>query len=152
MLFSTIDVIVRGALDISIGPVMSVCECMMVVMTFAGMAKTEEEGSHINVIIFTSKVSAKKQEILKVVGSAACVIFFLLMLYATLQDGLWAYSVKTYRTGDLWRFPTWWCRLFIPLGIVVMIGQLIKNIKTSLKKLRFDEKDMAAKDMTKVGG
>lgn len=132
MVLSTIDVILRFVFEVALFPSMSICECMMVVMTFAGLAATEEAGAHINVTILTMRLSQNRQAILKVIASFLCLCFFILMFYSTLLDGLWAYSVKTYRTGDLWRFPTWWCRLFIPLGILVMLGQLIINMKKNI--------------------
>jgi len=131
MVLSTLDVIIRGAFDVALGPVMSICETMMVVMTFAGLAKTEEVGANINVTVLTMHLSENKQRILRIVSSTVCLIFFIILLYATIQDGIFAFDTKAYRSGCPWRFPVWWARLFVPLGVLIMIGQLVQNIKSN---------------------
>lgn len=146
-LFTTADVIWRWFTGEPIGPVFSICETLMAIMVFASLAPTQEAKGHINVTILTMRLSKKWKSILNLIGLLVCLTFFALMCYMTIQDGMWAYKVKSFRAGDFYRFPTWWARMFVPVGILAMIGQLVVEIKTELKGL-FLLKDGLEEDLS----
>lgn len=136
-ILTTLDVIFRWFVDKPIGPVFSFCETLMAVMVFGSLAPTQQDGAHINVTLFTRNMKEKWQTILAVFSLIICLIFFALMFSQTLLDGIWAYQTNTFRYGDYYRFPTWWARLFVPIGILVMMGQLVFEIKANCSKLFF---------------
>lgn len=139
-LFTTADVIWRWFTGEPIGPVFSICETLMAVMVFASLAPTQEAKGHINVTMLTMKLSQKWKSILNLIGLIVCLTFFVLMFYMTVQDGMWAYKVKSFRAGDFYRFPTWWARMFVPVGILAMVGQLVVETKAEIKGLFFSKK------------
>ncbi|MCR4441823.1 MAG: TRAP transporter small permease [Peptococcaceae bacterium] len=130
--FTTIDVIWRWFSDEPVGPVFSMCETLMAVMVFAALAPTQEAGGHISVTILTSRLNEKWRAALELVSLTVCLLFFAMIFTQTLKDGLWAYGVKSFRYGDFYRFPTWWARLFVPVGALAMMGQLVAEIKGNL--------------------
>lgn len=126
---TTMDVCWRWIFGESIGPVYSICETLMAVMVWASLAPTQQEGGHINVTFLTGRLKGRVKYSLEVIVLLACILFFGLIFWKTLEDGIWAYGVKSFRAGDYYRFPTWWARLFVPVGVLGMIGQLIMEIK-----------------------
>lgn len=129
---TTIDVFWRWLTNESIGPVYSLCETLMALMVWSALSPTQKAGKHINVTILTSKLSDKMKTILEIVSLLICAFFFVLIFWKTLEDGIWAYGVKSYRAGDFYRFPTWWARLFVPVGVAAMLGQLTFEVINSI--------------------
>ncbi len=129
---TTLDVIWRWVFGEAVGPVYSLCETLMAVMVWASLAPTQEAGGHINVTIFTEKMKGKTKYVFEIISLLLCLFLFVIIFWKTTEDGLWAFGVKSYRAGDFYRFPTWWARLFVPVGVLAMIGQLVVEIKGSL--------------------
>lgn len=125
---TTVDVLWRWFTDEAIGPVYSLCETLMAVMVWSAISPTQEAGNHISVTIFTSRLSGKIKAAFEIFALLVCICFFVLIFWKTLEDGIWAYGVKSFRYGDYYRFPTWWARLFVPVGAVGMIGQLVFEV------------------------
>ncbi len=132
---TTVDVIWRWFMGDAIGPVYSLCETLMAVMVWSAIAPTQETGGHIGVTVFTSRLKGKVKVVFEVIGLLVCITFFVLIFWKTLEDGIWAYGVKTFRYGDYYRFPTWWARLFVPVGALAMIGQLVFETINNLRVL-----------------
>lgn len=105
-IFTTIDVLWRWVTDDAIGPVYSLCETLMAVMVWSAISPTQEAGNHISVTILTSRLSGKVKAVFEIFALLICIFFFVLIFWKTLQDGIWAYGVKSYRYGDFYRsFP-----------------------------------------------
>lgn len=136
---TTVDVIWRWIFGEAIGPVYSFCETLMAVMVWSALAPTQQAGGHISVTILTGKLSGRIKYALEIIALLICLLFFVLIFWKTLEDGIWAYGVKSFRAGDYYRFPTWWARLFVPVGVLGMIGQLIMEIKGNLYLLIHQE-------------
>lgn len=140
---TTADVLYRWVMGGAIGPVYSLCETLMAVMVWSALAPTQEENGHIGVTIFTSRLKGKTKAVFEIIALLICIIFFALIFWKTLEDGIWAYGVKTFRYGDYYRFPTWWARLYVPVGTLAMIGQLvfetINNFKVVFSGSKNDE-------------
>lgn len=129
---TTVDVVWRWIFGEAIGPVYSFCETLMAVMVWSALAPTQQAGGHINVTILTGRLKGRIKYILEIIVLLACLFFFVMIFWKTLEDGIWAYGVKSFRAGDYYRFPTWWARLFVPVGVLAMIGQLVMEIKGNL--------------------
>lgn len=129
---TTVDVVFRWIFGEAIGPVYSICETLMAVMVWSALAPTQQAGGHINVTFLTGKLKGRTKYILEIIVLMACLFFFALIFWKTLEDGIWAYGVKSFRAGDYYRFPTWWARLFVPVGVLGMLGQLMMEIKGNL--------------------
>lgn len=132
---TTIDVLWRWATNDAIGPVYSICETLMAVMVWSAIAPTQEAGNHISVTFLTSRLSGKVKAAFEIFALLVCILFFALIFWKTLEDGIWAYGVKSYRYGDFYRFPTWWARLYVPVGVVGMIGQLVFEVINNIRIL-----------------
>lgn len=138
---TTLDVLWRWIFGDAVGPVYSICETLMAVMVWSAIAPTQQAGGHINVTIFTMNLKGKSKYILEIISLLFCLTLFVIIFWKTLEDGIWAYGVKSYRAGDFFRFPTWWARLFVPVGVLAMIGQLIVEVKGNLFLLSNEFKD-----------
>ncbi|MDX9872371.1 MAG: TRAP transporter small permease [Clostridia bacterium] len=132
---TTMDVLWRWLTGEAIGPVYSLCETLMAVMVWSALSPTQEAGNHISVTILTGRLPDKAKTALKIFSLVVCLAFFALIFWKTLEDGLWAYGVKSYRYGDYYRFPAWWARLFVPVGVAGMMGQLVFEVIHNFKVL-----------------
>ena len=122
---STVDILRRWITGQSFAWMISFCETCMAVMVWACIMPTQRMKGHVNVTIFTGKMSPKAQKILGVFAALLGAVFIIVICTQAWQQGLWAYSRKMYRAGDYTRFPIWWAYLFVPVGGAAMVIQLL---------------------------
>lgn len=122
---STTDIIRRWITGLSFPWMISFCETCMAVMVWACIMPTQRIKGHVNVTIFTGKMRPKTQKILAVFAALLGAAFFIIICIQAEKQGMWAFSRKMYRAGDYTRFPIWWAYLFVPIGGLAMIIQLL---------------------------
>lgn len=132
---SVVDIFHRAVTNSSYAWMMSLCECCMAVMVWSSIMPTQRMKGHVNVTIFTSKMSPKWQKILEVFAALVGAIFLTVLMVMSFQQGMWAYSRKMFRAGDYTRFPIWWAYLFVPFGCAMMILQLAAEVIFGIRDL-----------------
>lgn len=122
---SSVDITRRWITGQSWPWMISFCECCMAVTVWASIMPTQRMKGHVNVTIFTSKMSPKWQKIMEIFAALIGAVFLAAVCAMSYKQGMWAYSRHMYRAGDYTRFPIWWAYLFVTLGCFVMVIQLV---------------------------
>ena len=110
---------------------------LLVASTFIGSAYVFAENGHVNMDYFYTFLSEKGVTILKILTSALCLIFFLVLLYVSYEIVSEAF-LKNYDTGTVWGPPLWIPYSSMLIGAMLMtmayVGELLK-LGRKLKEL-----------------
>ncbi len=128
------DVIARPLFQ-SIPGTFELNEVLLVIVVFLVLAGAQIERRHVNVSLFISRFSPRRQTLLKLFVLFLSLSFF---CFFTLAAGVQAYSstiVGEQRYG-LIPFPVWPARIFLCLGLFLLCLQLSLDIVDKLKDLK----------------
>jgi len=136
MSFSTsMDVLKRWITGWPFEGVMQLNECLMVVMVFLGLPFAQVHRRHIRIAFVISRMSPKRIVIADIISCVLAILCLGIMMWKTLEEGLWSCSILEYRFGNV-RMPIYWARMLIPVGLLGIIGQLLIDIWTNIVRLR----------------
>jgi TRAP-type C4-dicarboxylate transport system permease small subunit len=136
MSFSTsMDVLKRWITGWPFEGVMQLNECLMVVMVFLGLGFAQVHRRHIRIAFIISRMSPKRIVIADIISCILATLCLGIMMWNTLEEGLWSCSTLEYRFGNV-RMPIYWARMLIPVGLFGIIGQLLIDIWTNIMRLR----------------
>lgn len=135
MMISTIaDVTARFLLNKAIPGVVELCEFLMVMVVFLGLAYTQVKRGHVRAEVFINKISPRHQIAVELFGYLLALPFFVMFAY---QAGLFAY--EAWKTGEfmfgLMRFPTWPSKIFVCVGLFVLCLQLLADSLLIISRL-----------------
>ena len=134
-LSTTVDVIKRWITGWPIGGVMQLSECLMVVLVFLGVAFAQAYRRHIRVTFVVCRLKQKNIVRMDIISCLIQMFLLILLIWKTSQEALWSWSILEYRVGDV-RLPIYWARTLIPIGLAVLIGQLILDIWVDVERLK----------------
>ncbi|MCK9230971.1 MAG: TRAP transporter small permease [Syntrophales bacterium] len=135
MIFSTtIDATARFLFNNPIPGMFELNEVILVICVFMGATWTQIERGHIRVEVFLMKSSARKQYILNTISWFVALIFAAILCYQTYMGFLDSYSVREFRWGSI-QMPIWWAKGLVPLGLLLLMIQLIFDIIMEVRAL-----------------
>lgn len=134
-LSTTVDVIKRWITGWPIGGVMQLSECLMVVLVFLGVAFAQAFRRHIRVTFVVCRMKQENSVRMDILSCLIQIFLLTLLTWKTYEEALWSWSILEYRFGDI-RLPIYWARTLIPIGLAVLIGQLILDIWVNVERLK----------------
>ncbi len=124
LLFATaiqvIDVILGLVSDVFIPGTNEIVPLMMVIMMFLTFGKTQLEGAHVRVDMFTNKFPPKVRCTVDGVIQVICLIFAILMAFKAFQQ-IGSYAARN-ASSEILRIPT------APFAVIEFIGFVIYAI------------------------
>lgn len=132
-LLITADVMLRGALDVSIPGVFEVVEVLMGALTGCGLAYTGATHSHLEVEIVTDLMPSKARHAFAVLGNVLGIFFCSAVAWKTMD-----YAFDAFRNSEctpttsirIWPFLSLFGMGFFLLGVIFLfhVGDHIKEI------------------------
>ena len=108
----------------SIAGIIEYNEIVLVALVFLSLANTQRTGDHVSVDLLTRRLPARLTFALRGLGMFVAAAFLSWMAWRSLQVGLSSLASREYRFG-LARVPIWPARLLIPLGLSVLVLQIL---------------------------
>ncbi len=125
VMFSTAaDVIVRQVTGSSIPGVVEYSEVLLVALVFLGLAYAQRVKAHIGVDIVTDRLRPRVSHVVRAVGLVLAILVLAWMTYETAMVAVHAFEVREYRFG-LVQVPIWPVRIVVPVGLAVLILELV---------------------------
>lgn len=134
-LSTAVDVIKRLITASPIGGVMQLSECLMVVLVFLGVGFAQVHRRHIRVTFVVCRMKPENTVRMDIISCLIQISLLILLTWKTSEEAFWSWSILEYRVGDI-RLPIYWARALIPIGLAVLIGQLILDIWVDVERLR----------------
>ncbi len=100
---------------------------LMVAITFFGSGYILLKSKHVNVQVLTSRIKGKFKKIHDLSVNILLFLFVLLVIYEGFGFTILAYK-EHYRSTSLLNFPMWIVYLTIPIGMIFLLLQIIRNI------------------------
>lgn len=135
MLIIAIDVAKRSLLGGSVPGAIEYSEILLVVVVFLGLAEAQRRGQHISMEMVTTRLPAHAAARLKAVGLFVGLTIISWMCWETWQVALRAWETGEYRFG-LARIPTWPAKVIIPIGLVLFVFQIVRDLRINLAHVR----------------
>lgn len=104
---------------------------LLVVVVFFGLAYTQLEEGHIRMDLLLIRVSAKGKLILDIFALVIALLVYAYITYATIPVTIRSILRGEYETG-LIAFPMWPARLFMSIGLLFLVLQLVADLKSKL--------------------
>ena len=100
---------------------------LLIVSTFLSMGYLQSQGKHVNVDLYISHFSPRTKIIWDVVTGAVSLVFASALTY---YGAIYAYgALESHEySWSMWRVVTWPVKLAIPLGGVLLVVQLVREI------------------------
>jgi TRAP-type C4-dicarboxylate transport system permease small subunit len=116
-------------------------EVILVVCVFMGVAWTQIKRGHIRVEVLLVRLSPRTQHILNTLSWLIMLIFVAILCYQSYQGFLESYSMREFRWGSV-QMPIWWAKGLVPLGLLLMLVQLVLDILTEIKAILTGSEDL----------
>lgn len=129
-----VDVFCRYVLGRPILGVIEINERMIPIMIFMALAMTQRYRGHISVTVFVSKLSPRRRVRLDIFTYILGFVFVSIIGWATLENALIAFYNKQTVLIGIERFPIWWARFFVPMGLWLLSLQYIADIANCYSK------------------
>lgn len=107
---------------------------LLVFIAFMGAAEALRTGRHIGVDILTSKLPPRSRLRLKLVASSVSLLFLSVFWWHAVVMVYRSY-VRNVTVPSSLLTPLWIPQVFIPIGMTLLILQMVAEIATSSKKL-----------------
>lgn len=134
MVSTTIDATVRFVLNTPIPGIFELNEVILVVCVFMGITWTQMERGHIRVEVVLMRVSPRTRHILNVFSWTVALIFVGILCYQTYQGFQDSFRIREFRWGSV-QMPIWWAKGLVPLGLLLMMAQLVLDIWKEINSL-----------------
>jgi TRAP-type C4-dicarboxylate transport system permease small subunit len=135
MLATVADVARRQLTGQPLTGVVEISEVMLVAVVFLGVAYTQREKQHVATTVLTDRLPPRVSGWLRVIGTVVVVVLLLWMIQATSELALESYRRGEYRFG-LTRVPLWPARASIPLGLTLLLGEVVRDLLARWRALR----------------
>lgn len=127
MLIMVADVMQRYFTGSSLAGALEYSEVLMVGVIYLGLAFAQRKGDHIGVDIFINRMPTRAAQLLEATGLIIVALALLWMAWETALVAQASVATGEYRFG-LAQVPVWPARIVIPLGIVVLLLELVFDI------------------------
>lgn len=138
---TTLDATARFAFNRPLPGMFELNEVILVVCVFMGVAWTQIKRGHIRVEVFLVRLSTRTQHILNTLSWLIMFIFVAILCYQSYQGFLESYSMKEFRWGSV-QMPIWWAKGLVPLGLLLMLVQLVLDMLLEIKAILTGAKDI----------
>ena len=108
---------------------------LLVASTFIGSAYVLSEKGHVNMEYLYSFMSEKGVTKLKIFTDTLCLIFFLTLLYVSVEITADAF-INNHNTGTIWGPPLWIPYSSMLIGAVLMTMSYIAELIKLFRKLK----------------
>ncbi len=127
MVLITADVLGRYLFNAPIPGTLEVTEFLLCIIVFGGLTFLETRGEHVRILLIHSRLKAKPQFVLNVIGKALGLFLFSFMTWQTFGN-----TVHSYVTGEAtWgqvSVPIWIGKAFITLGSLMLALHLLGSL------------------------
>lgn len=134
-LLITVDVILRYVFNAPTQFADEVSAYLLVTITFLPLAYTLQTEKHIRVDVFTTRLSQKARNLLELVTSIMGLAFLAVVMRPACNMTLESYRYGSASVGGL-HTPLYLPQLFIPIGLCLLILQLVLHIINTTIKIR----------------
>jgi TRAP-type C4-dicarboxylate transport system permease small subunit len=131
MVSISLDVAWRELVNRSIPGMVELSETAVVFMVYLGMAQAESSGMHVRMTLVTDRIPARAAHALRVAAFAVTLAFVGWMAWETGLRALDSVQRLEFRYGLL-DWPIWPARLVIPIGLAVLMLQVLFRLGDSL--------------------
>ena len=100
---------------------------LMVALTFFGSGYIFLKNKHVSVQVLTSRLKGRAKRVHDLTVNILLFLFTLLVIYEGIGFTVLAYK-EHYRSTSLLSFPMWIVYLSIPVGLVFLLIQIVRNI------------------------
>ncbi len=100
---------------------------LMVALTFFGSGYIFLKNKHVSVQVLTSRLKGRAKRVHDLTVNILLFLFTLLVIYEGIGFTVLAYK-EHYRSTSLLNFPMWIVYLSIPVGLVFLLIQIVRNI------------------------
>lgn len=134
IMFTTVaDTTRRYLFSKSLQSIVELNETLLILVIFCAIALAQLFRRHVRVELFTIRLSPKLQEFLWLISVLAGFVILLTMCIETMEDALYAYSIKEFKFGGgVAIFPIWWAKFAIPIGCFVLCLQFLVDTGRSI--------------------
>jgi TRAP-type C4-dicarboxylate transport system permease small subunit len=130
MVLTAADVSLRYFLNHPIPGVFELTELAMVVVVFFGLAYTASKRSHIAVDLVVARLPQRWQGVIDFITGLLSLGVFALIIW---QSTLFALEALAYHeVSDILNIPTFYFKLLVPLGALILSFQLVVSLLESL--------------------
>jgi len=135
----TLDATARYLFNSPIAGVFETNEVMLVIIVFMGLTWTQMDRENIRVEILLVRMSKKHRQIANTFAWLITLCFVSILFFMTYQGFLDSYSIKEFRWGSV-QMPIWWAKGIVPLGLMLLMIQLLMDIIFEIKAFLDDGK------------
>lgn len=112
-----------------------VCEYLLFSIAFFGAPWLLKVGGHVNIDIFTSQLSEKKQQVMGCFSTAAGSLVSLIILWAASKVAIDCYQTGVLLTKTI-SVPKYPFIILIALGYLFLFFEFVRQLIVHIKKLR----------------
>ena len=106
---------------------------LMVLLSFLGAGYIHMQNKHVKIEVLTSKLPEKFKKIHSLTVHLLLLVFSVIVIYEGIDYVILAFN-ENYRSTSLLNFPLWMVFLAIPVGMLLFLLQVIRNIFLLIKK------------------
>jgi TRAP-type C4-dicarboxylate transport system permease small subunit len=141
ILSTTLDATARFVFNNPVPGMFELNEVILVVCVFMGVAWTQLKRGHIRVEVIVVRFSPRVRHILNAISWLVTLIFVAILCYQSYQGFLESYSIREFRWGSV-QMPIWWAKGLIPLGLLLLLVQLVLDILLEIKSFLASKDDV----------
>ena len=139
MFMVTIDVVGRYFFNKPLYGSLEICEFLLAGTVLLGLAYTQHLRGQVTVELFFDKFSESTQQILKIFHILIGIGFFSIIAW---QSGILAIeTAQNNLTSDILKIPAWPFRLFVPIGSVLLVLELLLQLFEGYSEMIRDKRE-----------
>lgn len=119
MLLVVLEVALRDVFGSTVGGTIEISEVLLAFLVFLGVAYAQQDGSHVNTDLVTSRLPPRVAGAVRAVGMLVAVVALLMAVWAT-ADRAWASMQAGEARFGLRSIPVWPARLIVPVGLFLL--------------------------------
>ena len=117
----------------------------LVVIVFFGLAQTQLNDDHIRMDLLLNYSSGRAKLALEIFGLTLALLLYAFITYTTIPVMIHSIAIGEYETG-LIPFPMWPARIFMSLGLFLLVLQLAADL---VRKVTLNRKTLAVSGQTR---
>ncbi len=102
--------------------------------TYLGIAYVLRQGRHVRVDLVTRQMSPRAQEIMRLVGDIACVIFSIILAWKAIH--LVGVSLQVQRLTPLLGLHVYWLQIVLPVGFILFGLEAVADSALAARTLK----------------
>ena len=128
----SIDVLMRSAFGTTWKGFFEIAEYSLLWMAFLGAAWLLRINGHVRVDLILSRLKPKPKVMISIVSSIICALVFMVIIWYSAKITLHDFQVG-FTLSSLLTPPKWPVEIIIPIGSLLLLIQLLRNIYEHLK-------------------